>query len=145
MSEWRFCVLIVCAKVVTLLHQRGWIHEAKSIPALFFAFRRKPFKLACVENVSAQCSKSISHVFFFFFCHSCHTHCYFIKRFLAITSPLSVINENESRNCDERLLILSCAAPAPNSACLPQNKTLANGSKILKDTHLQVMFSFICY
>lgn len=96
-----------------------------------------------------MCRRSVPKVFlmffFFFFCHSCHTHCYFIKRFLAITSPLSVINENESRNCDERLLILSCAAPAPNSACLPQNKTLANGSKILKDTHLQVMFSFICY
>lgn len=71
----------------------------------------------------------------FFFCHSCHTHCCFIKRFLPITSLLSVINANQSRNCGERLLISSCAAPAPNLARLPQNKTHANGSKTLKDLH----------
>lgn len=70
-----------------------------------------------------------------FFCHSCHTHCCFIKSFLPITSLLSVINANQSRNCDERLLISNCAAPAPNLACLPQNKTHANGSKTLKDLY----------
>lgn len=55
--------------------------------------------------------------------------------FLPIPSLLSVINANESKTCDGRLLISSFAASAPNSACLPQNKTHADGSKTLKDLH----------
>lgn len=107
----------------------------------YFDLRHEPFELACVENVSAQCSESISHGFF----SSSVTLVILIvvlsKVFLPITSPLSVINANESRNCDERLLISNGAASAPNSACLPQNKSHANGSKNFSTcAHLQVMF-----
>lgn len=135
LSERSFCVLTVCAEVLTLLRQRGRSHAAISIPALVSDLRHEPLELACVENVSAQFSQSISHGFVPLSCHSCHTHCCFIKRFLPITSLLSVINANESRNCDERLLISTCAAPAPNSACLPLNKTPTPGSQTLKALH----------
>lgn len=101
---------------------------------------RARLRWKCVNAVFRKCFSCL-----FFVCHSCHTHCCFIKRFLAITSLLSVINANGSRNCDERLLISSCAASAPNLTRLPQNKSLANGSKILKNLHTSagnIKFSF---